>query len=178
MARQINLELEDDNLVDVDFSHNGEVLYTIRLDPSDRSTPVRYSELLQEITNISEATEKAEAEINAKYADTSKNDVNVEYMLEFYGNHVKAMEQIVEAINGLFGDDCIQSIYAEHYENNEDYMPDEYAIMAFLDKLIPVMEEVYGQRFEACSKKYNVKRKGGKRHNLTKEELIQKQMGK
>ena len=177
MARQINIQLDDENLVDVDFTNKvGDVLYTIRLDASDRATPIRYGELIKEVTKISEETEKAEAEINAKYSESDKTDAD--YIIEFYGNHVRAMESIISAINELFGDNCIQSIYAEHYEGNEDYMPDEYAIMEFLDKLIPAMEEVYSQRFEACGKKYNVKRKGGKRRNFTKEELIQRQMGK
>lgn len=68
---------------------------------------------------------------------------------------MKYLKQITESIDGLFGEDAMKQIYG-------DIVPDELAIVEFVEQVIPVMNKLFNKRFEQVQNKYNIKRRGAK----------------
>ncbi len=179
MAKELNLRLDDDNIVNLNFEDSkGEVIHTIQLDISDTEVPVRFAELINNLEKISEDVEAEEKVLNKKYKDTDSKEFDYNRTIDISAFHTKSLNRILDEIDTTFGEGTVSGVFAEHIDINPDYIPDEYAIIDFIDKLVPVINNLYSERFELKKKKYNVTRRGGKRHNLTKEELIQRQMGK
>ena len=55
----------------------------------------------------------------------------------------------------LFGEVTVQSIYG-------DIVPDEAALVEFVEGIIPVMNKLFGKRYEMTRKRYNSGRKGAR----------------
>ena len=155
----------------------GKRLTVLAIDKADKKTAERFAYLIKNLTSITERVEAEEKELKQKYADVPEEDVNVERIINTSRLHVKYISECIEEINGVFGENTIQNVFAENYTLNEDFIPDEYALLEFVDKIIPLMNKLFNERFETNKKKYSANRKHGK-HNWTKEELIKAQMGK
>ena len=155
----------------------GKRLTVLAIDKADKTTAERFAHLIKNLTSITERVETEEKELKQKYADVPDEDVNVERIIDTSRLHVKYINECIEEINEVFGENTIQDVFAENYALNEDFIPDEYALLEFVDKIIPLMNKLFNERFEANKKKYSASRKHGK-HNWTKEELIKAQMGK
>lgn len=83
------------------------------------------------------------------------DDINVDAALELNSIRVKYLKQITESIDGLFGEDAMKQIYG-------DIVPDELAIVEFVEQVIPVMNKLFNKRFEQIQNRYNVRRCGAK----------------
>lgn len=180
MARQIQVKLDTDDLVDIQLTDKDDnVLHTITVDASDPEMPIRFAEMIKALTTISEDVEKKEKELLEKYKDIPDDEFNYEKVIDTSRFHIESLQRIIDEINAMFGEDTIDSIFAENIAVNSDYIPDEYALIEVIDKIIPAMNSIYNERFEKNKSKYNVKRRGkAGRHNLSKEDLIRQQMGK
>lgn len=155
----------------------GKRLTVLAIDKADKTTAERFANLIRNLTNISERAEADEKALKQKYSDVKEDDVNLDQIVDTSRMHIKYINECIDEINGVFGENTIQNVFAENYALNEDFVPDQDALMEFVDKIIPLMDRLFNERFEANKKKYNVNRKHGK-HNWTKEELIKAQMGK
>lgn len=179
MAKELNLRLDDDNIVNINFEDSkGNLTHVIQLDISDMDVPTRFAELINNLEKISIDVEKEEKSLAKKYADLPEDEFNYSRSIDTSAFHIRSLNKILDQIDITFGAGTVSGVFAEHIDINPDYIPDEYAIIDFVEKLVPVINDLYSERFELKNKKYNIKRRGGKRHNLTKEELIQRQMGK
>lgn len=83
------------------------------------------------------------------------DDINVDAALEINSIRVKYLNLITESIDGLFGEDAMKQIYG-------DIVPDELAIVEFVEQVIPVMNKLFNKRFEQVQNRYNVRRRGAK----------------
>ena len=173
-----SFDLAEDSIVDVVINNvKGEPLHTISLDISDPDAPNRFAQMIANIEAISSEVERKDKELKKKYENVT--EYNHDKVVDTCRLHIESLKQICSEIDFAFGEGTIEGVYSEHLVLNPDYIPDEYALMDFLDKMIPIVNDTYHTRFELNKKKYNINRRGGKgRHNYTKEELIQRQMGK
>lgn len=155
----------------------GKRLTVLAIDKADKTTAERFAHLIKNLTSITERVEVEEKELRQKYADVSDEDVNLEQIIDTSKLHIRYINECIDEINGVFGANIIQEVFAENYALNEDFIPDEYALLEFVDKIIPLMNKLFNERFEANKKKYSANRKHGK-HRWSREELIKAQMGK
>lgn len=155
----------------------GQTLTVLAIDKSDKTTAERFANLIRNLSGITERAEAAEKELKKKYEGIPEEEVNLEKVIDTSRLHVRYINECIEEINCVFGENTIQNVFAENYALNSDFIPDEYALIEFVDKIIPLMNELFHERFEANKKKYSANRAHGK-HNWSREALIKAQMGK
>ncbi len=173
MERQ--LKLEDDNILDIKITNaSDKPVHTISLNMADTELPKRVAVMLQNIEALSDDAEKDEAEFNKNFANAG----DLEKTIESSRIRVNYIHKMIDEIEIVFGQGTIDGVFAEQIALDEDFLPDEYALMDFLEKFVPIINDVFGTRIKVNNKKYSVNRRGKGKHNLTKEELIQRQMGK
>lgn len=130
---------------------DGDLITVITVDTANADTAKKFAGVIDKLNNISENCEKEAAE----WRKNHKDDINVDAVLEVNSIRVKYLKQITESINGLFGEDAMKQIYG-------DIVPDELAIVEFVEQVIPVMNKLFNKRFEQVQNRYNVKRRGAK----------------
>ena len=167
VMRELNLS----NIVEIKANKYGDV---IKINASDHSTVDRFANLVKRIDELSADFSEKEKELNKKYAGrniSDENDIDIEQIVERSRLYTEAAESIINEFDAVFGEGCIHTVFREAYELNEDYVPDEFAFSDFLDAMIPIMTDIFHERFERNKNRYNAKRRG--KHNKTKEELIE-----
>lgn len=139
-------------LIDIE-NERGEVVYTLRINTADSNIAQRYAEVLDNLNHVSDEFEEEAKELE-------KQEDSQEKVLAAASLHVRTIQKCMDEIESIFGDGCLKGIYHECYELNEDFVPDEGMLVEFLEKVMPVMETLFNERFEAHKKKYSIKRKG------------------
>ena len=130
---------------------DGDLITVITVDTANADTAKKFAGVIDKLNNISENCEKEASE----WRKNHKDDINVDAALELNSIRVKYLKQITESIDGLFGEDAMKQIYG-------DIVPDELAIVEFVEQVIPVMNKLFNKRFEQVQNRYNVKRRGAK----------------
>ncbi len=133
---------------------DGDLITVITVDTANADTANKFAGVIDRLNNISENCEKEASEWRKNHKD-DMDDINVDAALELNSIRVKYLKQITESINGLFGEDAMKQIYG-------DIVPDELAIVEFVEQVIPVMNNLFNKRFEQVQNRYNVKRRGAK----------------
>lgn len=135
---------------------DGDLITVITVDTANADTAKKFAGVIDKLNSISENCEKEAAEWRKNHKDDiNVDDINVDATLELNSIRVKYLKQITESINGLFGEDAMKQIYG-------DIVPDELAIVEFVEQVIPVMNKLFNKRFEQVQNRYNVKRRGAK----------------
>lgn len=130
---------------------DGDLITVITVDTANADTAKKFAGVIDKLNNISQNCEKEAAE----WRNNHKDDMNVDAALELNSIRVKYLKQITESIDGLFGEDAMKQIYG-------DIVPDELAIVEFVEQVIPVMNKLFNKRFEQVQNRYNIKRRGAK----------------
>lgn len=130
---------------------DGDLITVITVDTANADTAKKFAGIIDKLNNISENCKKEAAE----WRNNHKDDTNVDAALEVNSIRVKYLKQITESIDGLFGEDAMKQIYG-------DIVPDELAIVEFVEQVIPVMNKLFNKRFEQVQNRYNIKRRGAK----------------
>lgn len=145
----------------------GEVVSHIELDTMDTSTVERFRKLITNVEKISDSFTKDAKKVIDKYKDTVEIKDDGEITLEQIDAavdisrvRIKYITQVVTEIDGVFGSGTMRAFFSDNYRIHEDFVPDEYALIEFIEQMIPVMSELYGQRFEMQRKKYNPSKRG------------------
>lgn len=139
-------------LIDIE-NERGEVVYTLRINTADSNVAKRYAEVLDNLNHVTDEFEEEAKELE-------KQEDGQEKTLAAASLHVRTIQKCMDEIESIFGENCLRGIYHECYELNEDFVPDEGMLVEFLEKVMPVMETLFNERFEAHRKKYNINRKG------------------
>lgn len=130
---------------------DGDLITVITVDTANADTAKKFAGVIDKLNNISQNCEKESAE----WRNNHKDDMNVDAALELNSIRVKYLNLITESIDGLFGEDAMKQIYG-------DIVPDELAIVEFVEQVIPVMNKLFNKRFEQVQNRYNVRRRGAK----------------
>ena len=135
---------------------DGDLITVITVDTANADTAKKFAGVIDKLKNISQNCEKEAAEWRKNHKDDMNvDDINVDVALEINSIRVKYLKQITESIDGLFGEDAMKQIYG-------DIVPDELAIVEFVEQVIPVMNKLFNKRFEQVQNRYNVRRRGAK----------------
>ena len=57
----------------------------------------------------------------------------------------KDTESEIETIDGVFGEGTVRKYFCDHYEKIPSFLPGVDCFMEFLDKISPIMEEIFGK---------------------------------
>lgn len=133
---------------------DGDLITVITVDTANADTAKKFAGVIDRLNNISENCEKEASEWRKNHKD-DMDDINVDAALELNSIRVKYLNMITESIDGLFGEDAMKQIYG-------DIVPDELAIVEFVEQVIPVMNKLFNKRFEQVQNRYNVRRRGAK----------------
>lgn len=135
---------------------DGDLITVITVDTANADTAKKFAGVIDKLNNISQNCEKEANEWRKNHKDDMNvDDINVDAALEINSIRVKYLKQITESIDGLFGEDAMKQIYG-------DIVPDELAIVEFVEQVIPVMNKLFNKRFEQVQNRYNVRRCGAK----------------
>lgn len=138
-------------------NEDGDIITVLSINVADADTAERFGKIINNLQEISENCEKEAAAWKREHEqeETKPDDVNVEEALQVNRIRVKYLKQVIEEIDGLFGYNTVADIYG-------DFTPDEAAVIDFVEKVIPVMNKLFGKRYEMTRKRYNSGRKGAR----------------
>lgn len=141
------------------YNQDDELLTVIKVDTSDSETAERFGKIIDNLNNIARDCENEAKRIEEEQGGTEIGEdesPDIDKVLEVARIRVKYLKRIVAEIDGLFGEGTIAGVYG-------DVIPDEIAIMDFVEKVIPVMNSLYGKRYEMNRKRFNSKRRGARK---------------
>lgn len=133
----------------------GELIVVLKINVADAQTAEKFADVIHNLEGISKkCDEEAEAWRTAHPdPEEAKNDISL--AVEINRIRVKYIRQIIEEIDNLFGEGTVAAIYG-------DIVPDEEALVDFIEKIIPVMSKLFNKRYEISRKRYSSGRKGAK----------------
>ena len=154
-------------------NEKGEVVTVLRINVADARTAERFSHLIENLDNISNDVKKEAKRLEQEEKDLAESkEIDTKRIISINALKVQYIERCIAEINEVFGENTIQNVYKECYENREDFVPDESLLLQFVEKAIPVMNELFHKRFEENRRKYNVMRRGSRKRK-NKRQMIQ-----
>lgn len=137
-----------------------QVVTVLRINVADAQTADRFAHIIDQLNSISDrcdAEMKNWKDSNTEEQLTTGDTGNaIKVALDINSIRVKYLKEIIAALDELFSEGTIRNIYG-------DIVPDETALFEFVEQVIPVMNNLFGRRFEQLKKRYNTGRKGGRK---------------
>ena len=154
----------------------GELIATLRINVADARTAEKFADLINNLESIAKNKENEKKILDKKYAGRpitteDSDDVDAEQVIERSRMNIKYLESCIEELESVFGKGVIKEIYADSYAMDPDFIPDESALVELVDKLVPVMSNLFERRFKTLQSKYNASKRG--KHTKSKADLIQ-----
>lgn len=164
------------------YNTDDELLTVLKINVADVDTARRFVELIQNLEEIADSGSGMADVFKEKYKeyesqsfDTIPDNVKMEIIVDASKVRIDVLNRMIAEIDALFGKDTIRNVFKECYELHEDFVPDEDALIDFVNKVMPVMNELFSMRNEGIHKKYSPNR-AARRHNRNKhnkKQLIQ-----
>ena len=137
-------------------NEDGEIITVLHVNVADADTAERFGNVIHNLEDISNRCEEEAKEWkNEHEPDAGFEEDKVESVLQINRIRVKYLHQIADEIDKLFGENTVKNIYG-------DITPDEAALVEFIENVIPVMNNLFGKRYEMNRKRYNSGRKGAR----------------
>lgn len=166
------------------YNTEDELLTVLKINVADVDTARRFIELIQNLEEIADSGSGMADVFKEKYKeyesqsfDDLPDDVKMDIIVDASKVRIDVLNRMIAEIDALFGKDTIRNIFKECYERHEDFTPDEDALIDFVNKVMPVMNELFSMRNEEIRKKYSpnraARRHNRNKHNKSKEQLIQ-----
>ena len=124
----------------------------ICIDTTDKSLYEKYCTLADNLKKLSVGLQndlQAAKELQGTDNIIRIARLNIDYIKKF-----------IDEIEQVFGAGTIRKVFHENYENNPDYVPDESALLAFLDGVLPFMEKAFQDHKKSIESKYSASFKG------------------
>ena len=135
---------------------DGETVSVLKINVADVGTVERFAAIINNLEKISEDWDKEADAHKEKYEnDGDTDEIDISRVLDISRVRVKYIRKIINEIDGLFGENTVSGIFG-------DMIPDETALLDFIEGVIPVMNKLFGKRFETNRKRYNSSRKGAR----------------
>lgn len=135
------------------------VVTVLRINVADARTADRFAHIIDQLNSISARCDAEMKDWKDNHAEeqltAGDTDDAIKVALDINKIRVKYLKEITAALDELFGADTIRNIYG-------DIVPDETALFEFVEQVIPVMNDLFGRRFEQVKNRYNTRRKGGR----------------
>ena len=180
MAREFRTNNKsEDSLAKVFLNSEDDFIY---INVKDATIFDRFAELLQWLEK--KEADLREQEKNSKdYAVRDENgdivDVDVDEFIKCSSLRTETCKEVVERIDGIFGENTLRKYFRKFYEINPGFVPDDECIYDFLDEMTPILNELFSEREKRIELKYSNARKGAKRSKYrNREELIKDYMGR
>ena len=162
----------DDGIKTIEVNNlEGELITVLRINTADAATATRFVELvhnLEEVVNLGEDDVNSYREKYKEYEgeefDNLPDEVRMDIIVDASKMRIGIIEGMIREIDTLFGKDTIRNVFRQSYEMHEDFVPDEDALIDFVNAVIPVMSDLFQTRNEAIRKKYSPNR-AERRHN-------------
>ena len=162
----------DDGIKTIEVNNlEGELITVLRINTADAATATRFVELvhnLEEVVNLGEDDVNSYREKYKEYEgeefDKLPDEVRMDIIVDASKMRIGIIEGMIREIDALFGKDTIHNVFRQNYELHEDFVPDEDAIIDFVNAVMPVMSELFQTRNEAIRKKYSPNR-AARRHD-------------
>ena len=142
----------DTGIREVEVNNYGDV---IKINTTDAGLFDRFVRLT---TELQELSDKSNKDFNS--AMSGQKEDKTEAVISASKVRVEFSNECVRRIEELLGEGVIKKVFRDCYEADPDYLPDEGNLLAFLEALIPVMEELFKERFSRLQNKYGVGFKG------------------
>ena len=166
------------------YNEEEELLTVLRINVADADTARRFVELIQNLEQIADSGSGMADVFKEKYKeyesqsfDDLPDDVKMDIIVDASKVRIDVLNRMIAEIDALFGKDTIRNIFKACYERHEDFTPDEDALIDFVNKVMPVMNELFSMRNEKIRKKYSpnraARRHNRNKHNKNKNQLIQ-----
>lgn len=166
------------------YNEEEELLTVLRINVADADTARRFAELIQNLEQIADSGSGMADVFKEKYKeyesqsfDDLPDDVKMDIIVDASKVRIDVLNRMIAEIDALFGKDTIHNIFKECYERHEDFTPDEDVLIDFVNKVMPVMNELFSMRNEKIRKKYSpnraARRHNRNKHNKNKNQLIQ-----
>ena len=175
----------DDGIKTIEVNNlEGELITVLRINTADAATATRFVELvhnLEEVVNLGEDDVNSYREKYKEYEgeefDKLPDNVRMDIIVDASKMRIGIIEGMIREIDTLFGKDTIRNVFCQSYEMHEDFVPDEDALIDFVNAVMPVMSDLFQTRNEAIRKKYSpnraARRHNRNKHNKNKNQLIQ-----
>ena len=175
----------DDGIKTIEVNNlEGELITVLRINTADAATATRFVELvhnLEEVVNLGEDDVNSYGEKYKEYEgeefDKLPDNVRMDIIVDASKMRIGIIEGMIREIDTLFGKDTIRNVFRQSYEMHEDFVPDEDALIDFVNAVMPVMSDLFQTRNEAIRKKYSpnraARRHNRNKHNKNKNQLIQ-----
>ena len=175
----------DDGIKTIEVNNlEGKLITVLRINTADAATATRFVELvhnLEEVVNLGEDDVTAYREKYKEYEgeefDKLPDNVRMDIIVDASKMRIGIIEGMIREIDTMFGKDTIRNVFRQSYEMHEDFVPDEDALIDFVNAVMPVMSDLFQTRNEAIRKKYSpnraARRHNRNKHNKNKNQLIQ-----
>ena len=147
----------------------GELVTVLKINIADADTAKKFVELAKNLQDIADSGEVRAKSCEEKYREYEEqrfeelpDGVKTAIIVDASNVRIGVLKEMIAEIDSLFGRDTIRNVFRECYEINEDFVPDEHALMDFVNKVMPVMEDLFDMRNKEIHKKYSPSR--GKRN--------------
>ncbi len=159
------------------YNTDDELLTVLKINVADVDTARRFVELIQNLEEIADSGSGMADVFKEKYKkyesqsfDTLPDNVKMEIIVDASKVRIDVLNRMIAEIDALFGKDTIRNVFKECYELHEDFVPDEDALIDFVNKVMPVMNELFSMRNEEIHKKYSPNRatRRENKHNKNK----------
>ena len=169
----------EDNLAKVFLNSNDDYIY---INVKDATIFDRFALLLQWLEE-KEVSLKDQEKNSKDYIVRDENgdvvDVDVDEFIKCSSLRTETCKEVVERIDGIFGENTLRKYFRKFYEINPGFVPDDECIYDFLDEMTPILNELFSEREKRIELKYSNARKGAKRSKYrNREELIKDYMGR
>lgn len=120
-------------------NQDGRVLAELRLDPENDSTLGKFMDLYDRASVLgAEASEKLKA-IGAGKEQLESQDIK-----EGLKINEETINSLIEETDRMFGAGFTRKIFADHYEIDEDFLPNISLFTEFYEQVMPIIKAVYG----------------------------------
>ena len=135
-----------------------EVIVVLRINVADAEVIEKFAKVIDSLNNISDRCDAEAKKRQAEVEEVEETDdvmAQIPKAVEINQIRVKYIKEIMDTLDSLFGKETMHSIYG-------DTVPDELALVDFVEGIVPIMNKLFGKRLEISRKRYNTKRKGAR----------------